>query len=136
MKSLIYVSVPSAPVDTILLDIVRCTEKQNELHSISGMMIYCDYAFLQLIEGPEASIDRLLRNLEGDIRHRIIGSFEQSVSSRRIGASLPMGYSEALVPVEFLEDLKGNAKEAYDMLTASAHSLYPAAAKTSLEAAI
>lgn len=50
-------------------DIVMVSKAQNPLHDITGVLFFTRGKFLQVIEGPEAELRQLMRNIEADRRH-------------------------------------------------------------------
>lgn len=42
----------------------------NERRSITGLLLYADRNFLQIVEGPPEQIDELLEVIQGDRRHQ------------------------------------------------------------------
>ena len=58
--------------DAVLEDIVRVAKAENPKHVITGVLFFLDGKFLQIIEGEEPELRALMRNIEGDARHRNI----------------------------------------------------------------
>lgn len=72
-KSLIYVSTAAAHVDyEAVMDILTISWRHNHNSDVSGMLIYDDRYFMQLIQGPIATIDRLFDRIAEDPRHHTI----------------------------------------------------------------
>jgi hypothetical protein len=68
---LIYVSIANEPFsDADLVDLLNVSRRNNEVSGITGMLLYKDQRFLQILEGDEHAVrqtyDRILR----DPRHR------------------------------------------------------------------
>lgn len=91
--SLIYASTALFPPRDVLLDIVRTAERENARHGLSGMLCYSAARYVQLLEGPEAALDALWRNLARDLRHRMLWTVRCAPAPRRVPARLPMGYA-------------------------------------------
>src|SRR5579875_1856403 len=53
-----------------ILEILRTSRRNNEKRNITGMLLYKDGNFLQVLEGPEQAITQLLQTIETDPRHR------------------------------------------------------------------
>jgi hypothetical protein len=68
---LIYVSIANEPFSaTDLIELLNVSRRNNEVSGITGMLLYKDRRFLQILEGDEHAVretyDRILR----DPRHR------------------------------------------------------------------
>lgn len=66
-----------------LTDLLLGARQRNQEHGITGILVYAAGNFAQVLEGPDAAIDQLLRNLHADPRHddyRVIA--EGSVETR------------------------------------------------------
>jgi hypothetical protein len=71
MRCIAYISLESRRLGrSDLLDILRVARTRNALAGITGVLMYYDGLFLQVIEGDEAPLDELLGKLRGDRRHR------------------------------------------------------------------
>jgi Sensors of blue-light using FAD len=49
-----------------LLEQIR---KANEAHDVTGMLLYIEGSFFQVLEGEPAVVDPLIRKIQGDTRH-------------------------------------------------------------------
>lgn len=56
----------------VLRDIVSVARKENAKYGITGVLFFIDSKFLQIIEGYETPLRRLMTNIEKDERHRNI----------------------------------------------------------------
>ncbi|NCW18954.1 MAG: BLUF domain-containing protein, partial [Betaproteobacteria bacterium] len=66
-----YCSQACGPIGSADLDQLLDTSKtNNKRDEITGLLTYSGDLFIQFIEGPKASIDRLMYRLRGDRRHR------------------------------------------------------------------
>ena len=69
-KSLIYVSKASEGIShQDILDILTQSWKFNHNSYVSGMLVYDNGYFIQLIQGPIKTIDNLYARISGDRRH-------------------------------------------------------------------
>lgn len=96
MQALVYVSTAtSVPRPRLVDDIVSTARHVNPGLSITGMLLWSDRRFAQLIEGPPASLDLLYTRLLADPRHhdlRLLSRWtvperlfpDWSMSSRRL----------------------------------------------------
>lgn len=53
-----------------ILDILHDSRENNQRLGITGMLLYKGGNFMQVLEGPEASVGALLQKVERDRRHR------------------------------------------------------------------
>lgn len=123
-KSLIYVSKAEDNVEyDEILDILTHSWKYNHNSYISGMLLYDNRHFMQIIQGPILTIDKLYARIENDPRHtdiKLIGEellHERDCSGWGIGfydnqeaadmfyESFQIGHGEALYDVNY-EDAK------------------------------
>jgi len=123
-KSLIYVSKAEDDVEyDEILDILTHSWKYNHNSYISGMLLYDNRHFMQIIQGPILTIDKLYARIENDSRHtdiKLIGEellHERDCSGWGIGfydnqeaadifyESFQIGHGEALYDVNY-EDAK------------------------------
>jgi hypothetical protein len=51
---------------TLLLDKARI---RNATYSVTGMLVYHNGSFLQILEGPEFGVDRIYASIQRDSRH-------------------------------------------------------------------
>lgn len=68
---LAYVSVAQEPMrDTELQEILRQARERNERNRITGMLLFKNRRFMQLLEGDEEDVMKVFRCIEKDERHR------------------------------------------------------------------
>jgi len=91
-KSLIYVSKAEDNVEhDEILDILTHSWKYNHNSYISGMLLFDSRYFIQIIQGPIMTIDKLYARIENDARHtdiKLIGEellYERDCSGWGIG---------------------------------------------------
>ena len=70
LSKLIYASQAKRPMSpeelTQLLTVARTN---NEKHGLSGLLLYCNQSFLQVLEGETEALDALYQKIERDERH-------------------------------------------------------------------
>lgn len=67
---LIYVSIAHAPMEQAeLIELLRVSRDNNARDDITGMLLYKDSKFMQLLEGPEAAVCVTYARIERDRRH-------------------------------------------------------------------
>lgn len=99
-QSLVYVVYMSSArgrlSDAQQQDILTVARRMNALHHITGILAYWDGNFIQYVEGPEAEIDQLMRNLAGDSRHSGIIVMQRSTVARRAFPEWSMAFDRKL----------------------------------------
>jgi hypothetical protein len=69
-----------------LRDLTFTSERRNRREAITGLMLYDGGQFFQSLEGPPDSLDRVMRSIRQDTRHRDIEVLNhQRVESRTFG---------------------------------------------------
>lgn len=70
MQRFIYVSHASDTLDfSDLGDIAKVSKDLNARDGITGLLLWADGAFIQLIEGPKTELDDLISRITADSRH-------------------------------------------------------------------
>lgn len=70
MISLIYVSTATHLLSKDeLLDILRVSRRNNEIGPVTGLLLYQDGNFMQVLEGPEEAVMDIFGKIEKDTRH-------------------------------------------------------------------
>ena len=82
--SLVYVSASTyLMTNEELEDILRKSRENNTQLGLTGMLVYYDGAFIQVLEGPEAAARRMYAHISQDPRHRrIITLLEEYIPER------------------------------------------------------
>ncbi|MGJ8652290.1 MAG: BLUF domain-containing protein [Opitutaceae bacterium] len=81
---LIYVSSAKKPfTEQELKDLLLVARKANKEHEITGLLLYKDGNFMQVIEGERADIEQLTHNIEHDQTHTgMIVLLKESIQQR------------------------------------------------------
>ena len=85
LEQLIYLSESVSPVASALAmsDILAVARPNNARDDITGALTATNGRFIQIVEGPAAALDDLMRRLASDTRHRVIEVLERrSVAAR------------------------------------------------------
>ncbi len=70
--------------DGELADLLTKARVKNERLEITGLLVYHDGNFLQVVEGPEAKVRQLFHTIENDPRHaHIIKLIDRPVEERQ-----------------------------------------------------
>lgn len=71
LEQLIYVgSATHLLSEDELLEVLRQTRIKHEALGVSGLMVYSDGTFIQVLEGTPKILDTLYQQIEHDVRHR------------------------------------------------------------------
>jgi hypothetical protein len=71
LRQLVYASTASRPLrDPELLDLVNTARANNSDLNVTGMLLYASGAFIQILEGGPPTVEKLLRKIRRDPRHR------------------------------------------------------------------
>lgn len=98
-----YVSTAKIPMPRdALLELLQQAREANSADSITGLLLYHDGHFVQVLEGPETRVRELYERILRDPRHHDIAIvFEQAIDRREF-ADWSMGF-KALDGSEWLE---------------------------------
>jgi hypothetical protein len=85
MVSLVYISSAVVPfTDLQLIELLAQSRVNNTQAGITGMLVYKDGNFMQLIEGDEAAVDALQVKIRKDPRHcGMITLLRQPITERQ-----------------------------------------------------
>lgn len=77
-----------------LLALLEQSRRSNRLSSITGMLLYSDGSFFQVLEGESEAVDKLFNTILHDSRHeQVTVIIKESIASRSF-ADWTMGYAE------------------------------------------
>lgn len=85
MMSLVYMSVADdALTDAQLGDLLRDARFTNQTLGVSGLLVAKEGRFMQVLEGPELSVEDRFAAIERDVRHRDVRTLSrEQISGRR-----------------------------------------------------
>jgi len=96
MYYLIYASKSRGIIDEDQLEhILVHSTIFNKINAITGMLIYSDNHFLQLIEGNKEDVLNLWNAIQNDTRHTDIHKINEGVIEKRYFPDWTMGYKSA-----------------------------------------
>lgn len=109
MKNIVYLSTARRGMrDEELTDILRSSRRNNFEFGITGVLLYCQGTFIQVLEGHDDGVDEVFFDLIlHDDRHKnVIILIDESISERSFG-DFEMGYAALELPVSatLIEDL-------------------------------
>lgn len=131
MIQLAYTSIAAKPLkQTALLSLLQQSRLFNAQHKITGILLYKDKSFFQVIEGDIETVDKLLLKISGDNRHDSINVMYRRQIEKRDFERWSMGFVnieeeqydlEAWESDSFrfpLQDLHGNFAQLLNVSTA------------------
>lgn len=90
---LIYSSEASPDLVTADLEGMLAESRiRNRAHGITGVLVFVDGAFLQILEGEKNDVMDLMERIERDPRHRGVKVFHEEETDERAFASWSMAY--------------------------------------------
>ncbi|NOS90511.1 MAG: BLUF domain-containing protein [Cyclobacteriaceae bacterium] len=87
-------------------DLVRLLEKSrtsNKEQAVSGMLLYLQGKFIQVLEGERDNVINLYERIRQDTRHRKVTTVVEGESPRRIFPNWSMGFKH-LTQTEFYQE--------------------------------
>ncbi|TWU59990.1 Blue light- and temperature-regulated antirepressor YcgF [Rubripirellula tenax] len=94
LKQLVYTSSAIASFDPLELEhLLERSRHRNQMAAITGVLLYRDSTFFQVLEGPVDAVDALFQRIESDPRHaKTVVLSSQKIKSRNFG-DWPMGFA-------------------------------------------
>ncbi len=93
MIHLIYVSSATMPLsEDELIGLLDQSRKRNRDLNVTGMLLYADGNFIQVLEGEEADVDAIFLSILNDRRNRGIIVIEKESIERRDFPDWSMGF--------------------------------------------
>jgi hypothetical protein len=130
---LIYVSTAVLPMtDDALVELLRQSRAHNEQNQITGLLLYKDGNFMEVLKGDEATVMEVFASVEGDVRQKSIDVLRAEFIAHRdfpdwtmgfktsstLDPSTTPGYTLFLEPDVTADYLTDDSVEAYAMLLA------------------
>lgn len=107
MKRLVYVSAATVPfTDASLAQLLRISRDNNTRDGITGMLVYRDGDFLQILEGEADPVLKTYQRISRDSRHGRILTLDDSSIDTREFSDWSMGFkriSREEMPVGFVD---------------------------------
>ena len=93
MFHIIYVSTAVEPMsDDALKELLHTSRVNNERNRVTGMLLYKNGHFMQVIEGDEARVTELMNIIEKDIRHKNVDILRSEYIQSREFPNWTMGF--------------------------------------------
>ncbi|RYU92218.1 BLUF domain-containing protein [Mucilaginibacter terrigena] len=132
MKNIVYVSTAVKLMhENQLLDILHNSRQHNAALSISGVLLYSEGTFIQVLEGRDSVIDALYARIQADQRHKnIIKLIDEPITEKSFAQWL-MGF--AVTDAAKTEKLLGYLRSVNELDLNSSNSGTINAIKTFIE---
>lgn len=93
LYQIIYASVASQPMsEDELVRLLRHAREKNSKLGITGMLLHCDGAFIQALEGPTQSVKEMIQAIQKDSRHQSIVTLFEGPIRERTFSQWSMGF--------------------------------------------
>jgi Sensors of blue-light using FAD len=93
MYHLVYISYATSPFsEAELVNLLQQCREANKAQGITGMLIYLQERFIQVLEGDRSTIKRLYTKIEKDARHQKVSVLLEGESEERIFKNWSMGF--------------------------------------------
>ncbi|RZK28907.1 MAG: BLUF domain-containing protein [Hymenobacter sp.] len=103
MHHLIYLSQATVPFEAPQLEQLLAQARAfNAAHELTGILLYGNDQFFQVLEGEAGAVRRLYERIGQDPRHRNVTTYADKAIAARAFPDWHMAY-QALPPQEFLE---------------------------------
>lgn len=105
MKRLIYLSSSAGlPTAESLEGILNAARRNNRANRITGLLMYHDGAFLQILEGEQKDVDTTFARIVRDSRHRGVLKLMEADIAERLFPDWTMGFARP-------EDMPAEARD-------------------------
>jgi len=109
MKNIVYLSTAVKLMnDDQLIEILETARQNNSKQDITGVLLYSEGTFLQVLEGEESCIDAIFSAIETDPRHKNIITLIDGPIIQKNFKDWSMGFSHARA--DKVQDLVGYLK--------------------------
>ncbi len=98
MKTIVYLSTAvELMTDKQLTELLRVARKNNAFKNVSGILLYSEGIFLQILEGAEDEVDSIFNLIAKDPRHKNLVTLADEPITHREFANWSMGFSSVLI---------------------------------------
>ncbi|MCK2022753.1 BLUF domain-containing protein [Microbacterium sp. kSW2-24] len=99
LVSVVYCSTATKPLsDGELADLLIISRRHNDARDITGLLLYRDGEFVQILEGDRYDVDQTMARINADPRHTDVRVLlEEPLHTRRF-ADWTMGYQPMIAP--------------------------------------
>lgn len=86
------------PTDVALKELLIQARAFNESRRISGILLYSEGQYVQIIEGEKDEVEALYRRISGDLRHTDVLTLAAGPIARRMFPDWTMGFATVAAP--------------------------------------
>ncbi len=95
MLQMLYVSGASPQMsDAMIQDILTVSRSKNQRAGITGMLLWADGVFIQVLEGEPDVVRTLYRRIQADDRHRNLMLVLEQRAEKRVFTQWSMGFKK------------------------------------------
>lgn len=95
MFHLVYTSHAVKPLtEPELLELLRQSRDRNKKFNISGILLYVQGKFMQVLEGKKSYVDEIFHSIQNDARHTRVTVVLEGNSPKRIFKGWSMGFKK------------------------------------------
>ena len=106
MEYIVYVSTAQRPLsEKELIDVLKVSRTNNKKYNVTGILLYCQGTFMQVLEGDKNNIDQIYKAIDLDPRHKNVIKLASGISSKRNFPDSSMAF--ASVNPETLQEIEG-----------------------------
>lgn len=106
MHRIIYLSWATAPLAQCQLEVLlQVARRRNTQLNVTGIMLYGNERFMQVLEGEEAAVRELYEQIKRDARHHHVIAYADQPVAERAFAEWAMAF-QATTPQQF-DELSG-----------------------------
>lgn len=96
MQYLIYLSTAHKLLNqNELLEILNTSRQNNIQQDVTGMLLYAEGTFIQLLEGDSETLKKVYQTIQADPRHHNITKMAQGEIANRLFPEWAMGFKSA-----------------------------------------
>lgn len=91
--------------DAVLFDLLARSKRDNQRRDVTGMLLYDQGCFLQILEGEKETVEKLFDKIQKDKRHtNVVIIIKEAIAERRF-SDWSMGH--AAISCEDLKKIEG-----------------------------
>ncbi len=99
MYYIVYVSAAAEPFSkSALLELLNKARDNNQRRNVTGLLLYKDGDFIQLLEGEQAAVKALFNTISADPRHRGTIIVVEGEADKRLFSDWSMGFRDLSDP--------------------------------------
>lgn len=107
LKSVVYTSLATLPVKRhVLQDILSASTRNNRKLALTGLLLFFDGTFVQVLEGPAENVDMMVGRIRRDRRIKDMIIFMENEIEEREFSQWEMGFKYIYPKYEAYDDLK------------------------------